>query len=175
MGKYMEQIPEKLQGHIKQLVKTSGLPQDEESEEKIAQGWLEKSRVFEEKITEFNMEEVESLEEDEEAGALVLTYSGSLVTVGPLVEGVRDVQYSSIGLRKDVPESATREDSVLNGDIVLDEIIEFQHGPVKSTSPVFRIAIAPEGMSPEEQQKTITEATQVITEEFIEVNKTITP
>jgi len=173
MGEYMNQIPEKLRNHIQQIIKTSGLPEGEESEEKIAQGWLEKSRIFEEKIAEYNMEEVESLEIDEESGALILTYSGSLITLGPLVEGVRNVQYSSIGLRKDVPESASRENSVLSGDIILDEIIEFQPGPVKSTSPVFRTAVAPEGMSPKEQQKTISEVTQMITEEFLKVNKTI--
>ncbi len=173
MGEYFDQIPEELQDHIREITKMSGLPEGEESVERIAQGWLEKMKVFEEQIQKMEMEEVDLLEKDEEKGALVLTYSGSLVNLGPLVDNVRKVQYASIGLRSDVPDMAEREGSILAKDVAVDDTMEFEVGPVKSTSQIFKIAVLTGNPTAEEQQERITEATQIIQEEFVEVNKTI--
>ena len=173
MGEYFDQIPEELHDHIREITKMSGLPEGEESVERIAQGWLEKMNVFEEQIKKMEMEEVDFLEKDEEKGALVLTYSGSLVNLGPLVDNVRKVQYASIGLRSDVPDVAEREGSILAKDVAVDDTIEFDVGPVKSTSQIFKIAVLTGNPTAEEQEERITEATQIIQEEFVEVNKTI--
>jgi hypothetical protein len=173
MGEYLEQIPEEIRGHIREITKLSGLPEDEESVELIAQAWLEKKKTFEEEIQKMRMEEIESFEKDDERGALALTYSGSLINIGPLVEEKRKVQYVSIGLRKDVPDLAEREDSVLAKDVFIDEPIEFDTGPVKSTSQIFKIVVLTEDLSPEEQEERITAVTQIIQDEFVEVNKTI--
>jgi hypothetical protein len=173
MGEYLDQIPEGIRGHIREITKLSGLPEDEESVEMIAQAWLEKKKAFEEEIQKMSMEELEFFEKDDERAALALTYSGSLVNIGPLVENNRKAQYVSIGLRKDVPDLAEREDSVLAKDVSIDEPIEFEIGPVKSTSQIFKIAVLTEDLSPEEQEERITEVTQVIQDEFVEVNKTI--
>jgi hypothetical protein len=151
----------------------SGLPEGEESVEIISQGWLEKMNVFEEQIQKMEMEEVDLLEKDDEKGALVLTYSGSLVNLGPLVDNVRKVQYASIGLRSDVPGVAEKEGSILAKDVAVDDTIEFDVGPVKSTSQIFKIAVLTGNPTAEEQEERITEATQIIQEEFVEVNKTI--
>ncbi|KKK73521.1 hypothetical protein LCGC14_2892980, partial [marine sediment metagenome] len=40
MGEFLDKIPENIQDHIREITKTSGLPPDEESVEKIAKGWL---------------------------------------------------------------------------------------------------------------------------------------
>lgn len=173
MGEYFDQIPEELHDHIREITKMSGLPDGEESVEIISQGWLEKKNVFEEQIQKMEMEEVDLLEKDEEKGALVLTYSGSLVNLGPLVDNVRKVQYASIGLRSDVPGVAEREGSILAKDVAVDDTIEFEVGPVKSTSQIFKIAVLTGNPTAEEQEERITEATQIIQEEFVEVNKTI--
>lgn len=173
MGEFFDQIPEEIQGHIKEITKLSGLPEGEESVEKIAQGWLEKKKAFEEKTQSMDMEEVESLEKDDERGALALTYSGSLVNIGPLFDNARKVQYASIGLRSDVPDTAEKEESILAKDVTVDDTIEFETGPVKRTSQIFKIAVLIGDHSAEEQEEKITEATQIIQEEFIEVNKTI--
>lgn len=173
MGEFLDQIPEKLRNHIREITRTSGLPDDEESVEKIANGWLEKDRAFVQKIQELDMEEVELLEKDDPRGVLALTYSGSLVNIGPVVNDVRNVQYMSIGLRNDVPDVAEREDSALAKDIFVDDTIEFSVGPVKHTSPILKIAVCQGELSADEQQEKISEATQIIEEEFIEVNKTI--
>jgi hypothetical protein len=173
MGEYMDQVPESLHGHIKAIIKASKLPDDEETMEKVARGWLEKKQAFEEEIEKQNMEEVELLQMDNEKGALALTYSGSLVHIGPLVEGVRNCVYTSIGLRTDAPDSAQEEQSKLAKDIIIDEIIEFEAGPVKSTSKIFKIAVFKDDISPEEQEENLTQVMTQVEELMLGVNKTI--
>ncbi|MBN1798567.1 MAG: hypothetical protein JW822_08310 [Spirochaetales bacterium] len=174
MGEYLDQIPSNIQQHIKGLAQSVKTEEGEDAVEKVAQCWLEKKAVFEDKISEMGMEEIDSLNKEDEKGAIALTYSGSLVNIGPLVDGARTVKYSSIGMRTDIPESAESDSSNLASDVQVDGIIQFEGGPVKSTSQIFKIAVCKdEEMSPEEQQQTIIETATIIEEEFVEVNKTI--
>jgi hypothetical protein len=173
MGEYMDQIPEKLHDHLREITRTSGLPDEEDSIEKMAKGWVEKNEAFNQKVGELNMEDVDTLEADDERGAVAMTYSGSLVMIGPLVDGSRKAQYVSIGLRGDVPGIVDKEESVLDGDVMVDQTIGFRVGPVKNTSKVYKIALLTEDISPEEQEERMVEATQVISQKFLEVNRTI--
>jgi len=169
----LDQVSEKVRNHIRQLIKTSGLPDSEESIEAIAQGWLEKKASFEEQVEERNMEEVEYLAGYDQKGCLLMTYSGSLLNIGPLVDGVRKAEYASIGMRQDVPESAEEENSRLDGGIELDKSVTFTPGPIKKSSPIFKIAVPAENMEAEEQEELLSEVTRLLTEDFVEVNKTI--
>ena len=173
MGEYLDQIPENVQGHIKSITKSSGLPDTEESVETIAKGWLDKQKVFVEQIENMDMEEVDTLAKDDEQGGIALTYSGSLVNIGPMVDGKRKVVYSSIGLRKNAPDTADKDDSILAKDVAVDDTVEFEVGPVKSTSPIFKIAVCKEELTPEAQEENIARAITIIEDEFVEVNKTI--
>jgi len=47
MSEHLDLIPVEIQSHIRQITKTSGLPDTEESVDMIAQGWLEKKERFE--------------------------------------------------------------------------------------------------------------------------------
>jgi len=173
MGEYLDKVPEEIHDHIRQITSTSGLPDTEESVEAIAKAWLEKQRIFEQKLSEMEMEEAEDFSADEERGALLLTYSGSIITVGPLVEDRRRAEYASIGLRQDVPASAVEDESMLAEDIEIDEPVAFKRGPIRKSSPIYKIAVYKEELDPEEEEKKLAEATQILTEEFVEVNKTI--
>jgi len=173
MGEYLDQIPERLRSHIQKITGTSGLLEGEESVELIAQAWLEKKKTFEEKIGVLKMEEIETLSRDDTRGAVVMTYSGSLLLIGPLADGARKAPYISIGLRKDVPDIVEKSGAVLAKDVAADETVEFEEGPVKSTSQVFKIAVLSEKLPLLEEEQKISEATQVIAEEFVEVNRTI--
>ena len=173
MGEYFDQLPDMIKDHVQEITKTSGLPPGDESLEKIAKGWMEKRQVFEEFTKQFEMEEVESYEGDDSRASLALTYSGSLVKIGPLVDGVRKVKYTSIGLRSDVPDVADKEGSIIEGNVEVDDSIKFEVGPVKHTSPILKIAVVSGQLSIEEQEDQVTEATQIISDEFAEVNKTI--
>lgn len=174
MENYLDQIPEDIQDHIRDIATTSGLPQGEDAVEAIAEGWLQKKKLFEEKIAELDMETVEELPVDFERGALLLTFSGSLLTVSPLHDQTRNVEYTSIGLRHDVPDSAESAGTALQQTITLNEPALFTNGPVKQSSPIFRIAIHREELEPEEEEKRLSSATQVISEGFADVNKTLT-
>ncbi len=171
MGEYMSQVPEEIQSHIRQITKSSGLPDTEESTELIAEGWLEKKERFEKMLGRMSMEEVDILEKSDERGCLVMTYSGSLLNIGPMREPGRRVQYASIGLRQDVPESAAQEACELGADVRIGAPVSFAVGPIQSSSPVFKIAVTSEDLDLTEQERQITKATQILTKEFVNVNK----
>ena len=173
MGEYLDQIPEQIREHIRQITSTSGLEPGEASVELIAQSWLEKKSLFETRVAENQLEAVDAFGADEDRGALAMTYSGSLLTIGPRVDGVRHVEYSSIGLRDDVPESATHDRGVLSDELAVDSIAEFSAGPIKKSSPIFMIAVASEQLDAEEEEDLLINVTQVLAEDFVEVNKTI--
>lgn len=173
MGVYLEQIPADIQDHIRTITKSSGLPDTEESVETIAEAWLEKKRIFEEEIQKQSMEEVDEFGQDEERGALVMTYSGSLLTLGPLTDEARKVDYLSIGLRQDVPESAHHDTAKLSQDLAIDEVASFAPGPIKQSSAIFKIAVASEELEIEEEEELLSNVTEVLSEEFVQVNKTV--
>jgi hypothetical protein len=174
MGQYFDQIPPNLQSHIKGLVKSVKVEEGVDALEKVSQAWLEKKAVFEGKISEMNMEEIDHFGADDQRAALALTYSGSLVNIGPLIGDARNIKYSSIGFRTNTPESAESETAKLTNNVEIDNIISFAGGPVKSTSQIFKIAVCKdEELSPQEQLETISDAATMIEEEFIEVNKTM--
>jgi hypothetical protein len=171
MGEYMSQIPVEIQGHIRQITKSSGLPDTEDSLEMIAQGWLEKKERFERHLSRMALEEVDVLEKGDERGCLAMTFSGSLINIGPQRDGSRNVQYVSIGLRKDVPESAHQENSQLGGDVKVGVPVSFTVGPIVSSSPVFKIAVTSEELDLDEQERQISKSTEILTKEFLNVNK----
>jgi len=173
MGEYLNQVPEILHDHIKAVIKASKLPEDDETMEKIAKGWLDKKQVFEQEIEKQNMEEVDTVGMNDPKGALILTYSGSLLNIGPIMNNNRKVVYKSIGLRTDAPDSAEKEESKLANDINIDNIVEFEIGPVKSTSKVFKIAVLKENLEPVEQEKNLTQVMDQVEELMLGVNKTI--
>ena len=174
MGEYLDQIPQNIKGHIQEIAGDINLENDEDAVEQVAKGWLDKKEAFEEKIDSMGMEEIDSFAKDDDRGVLALTYSGSLVNIGPIMDDVRKSVYSSIGFRTNAPDHAESENSTLTDDIEVDGIIKFSNGPVKSTSRIFKVAVlADEELSAEEQEKTIMEVANIIEDEFVEVNKTI--
>lgn len=173
MGDYFAKVSETVQNHLKQLVGSINLPEGEDGLDVLAKGWLEKEESFLSQMKENKMEEVETFGVDEARGGLIMTYSGSLLTIGPVGEGGRRVEYASVGLRTDVPESAEKNGSLLKADIRIDEPAEFQVGPIKKSSPVYKIAVFKDEMEVQEEEELLAEVTQMLTDEFIEVNKTL--
>jgi len=162
-----------IQNHIKQIAKTSGMTEGDETLEVLAQAWEEKRKCFEDGLSENQLEEVSFFSKDEEKGAVALTYSGSLITLGPLVDGYRKADYTSIGLRKDVPSTASEQMASLADDVEVDSVISFTKGPIQRSSPIYKIAVSMEDLQAEEEEALLTQITQDIAEEFVEVNKTI--
>ena len=120
MNTFNSLTPE-IQQHLKQIAKTSGMPMTDESWELMATAWLEKKTIFETTLSDNKLVEVAFFGQAEARGALALTWSGSIINIGPLVDGARHCEYTSIGLRADVPPAATEDASVLSSDLEVDE------------------------------------------------------
>lgn len=173
MGQYFSQIPDNLKGHVKELADMAGIDNNESILEKISQGWLEKHRLFSEQAKNLNMVEVEKMDKDNDKGVLALTYSGSLISLGCWVSGSRWAEYASIGLRHDVPGLAKSKETNIKTDISIGSTISFTSGPVKSTSQILKIAVCEDDIPIAEQEKRIREATIYLTNQFVEVNRSI--
>jgi len=173
MNTYLELVPEEAREQVKEITRSSGLEYNDESIEKMAEAWIEKQKIFEEKTKEYGMTETVSLDKDDIKGAIVMTYSGSLVNLGPVIDEKRGCEYTSIGIRKDVPDSVMNEDTILASDMELDEVATFKQGPVESTSQIFKIAVVEEECSQEEERETINNVSTIIADEFVDINKTI--
>jgi nucleoid DNA-binding protein len=173
MGQYFEQLPEKIKLQAEELTKSSGLPDTEESLERISKSLIEKKTMFEEQIKSLRMEEVDTFRIDNRGGALLLTFSGSLISLGTLHEGKRQAEYASIELRRDVPDFVRSEDSKLAQDAEINKRLEFESGPIKKSSALLKIAVCQDDVSLEEQEQRIREATIFLTNGFVKINRTI--
>ena len=170
MSSISYEIPENIKRHLNDVIKTFGLESDEETMDRLIGGWLDKEESFKEQMFNLGMEETGSFESSDDRGALALTYSGSLISIGPLNDGDRKVDYTSIGFRQDVPETLTKEGCTLLENIILDKGIQFSEGPLKKTSPIYKIVVCPESLSIEDQEDIIEQATTMIIDSFADIN-----
>lgn len=175
MSEKFDQLPAAIQVHIKNITATAGLPDNEESYEILAGGWQDKEDVFAKELAEQGMVEVKLLEKENTKGAIALTYSGSLVLIGPIIDDKRKCGYNSIGIRKDVPKTIVDEKSVLSSDIEIGQPIKFESGPVQSTSAIYKIALCEDGLDAIEEEEKISEVTVIVAGEFADINKALVP
>jgi nucleoid DNA-binding protein len=173
MSDSIQGLSDKVRSHLKKITRSSGLPDTEESFRRMADVWVEKKRMFEGQIGALEMVEVDSFAGDDPRGALLLSYSGSLISLGTLTGSGRRVEYASISLRADVPDLVITEGCALTADVHLDGEAAFSSGKVRSTSSLLKIAVCPEDVSPEEQDKRIREATIFLTNGFVKINRTV--
>ncbi len=173
MGKNFDSLEGFIQAHINQLFQTSGLADGDESLEVLATAWLEKKLRFEQTVAQNEMEEVESFKATDQHGAILMTYSGSLVNVGPLQNGTRKVAYASIGLRKDVPQQESRDQCVMDSDLKTDATANFKQGPIRRTSPVLKIACFRSSLAPTVETERLNELTSTISTSFVMVNRNV--
>ncbi len=117
------------------------------------------------------MEEVETFDPLDKRAALLLTYSGSLLSLHPLKTGDRSMDYTSIGLRKDVPESLHLPKGNLAETAEKGQPLSFQDSPLKQTSPLFAIMTCPGELELEDQKNLLDQASTVIIDSFVQLNK----
>jgi nucleoid DNA-binding protein len=162
-----------IRAHLAVLVRNAGLDDTEESRARMADAWLRKKSMFEGQVKALDMKQLAELSADDPRGALLLTWSGSLVSVGPLETAGRRVEYASIELRTDVPGLAVTDSARLDGSLRVDAEAVFSGGPVRSTSAVLLIAACDPSVPAEEQAKRIREATIFLTNGFVKINRTV--
>lgn len=159
-------VPPEVEKHLQSLVT------EEISFEMIRDLWIRKDRLFSDQIALLAMDETDQLPIDEERGILLLTYSGSLISLG--CGRTRTMEYASIKLRSDVPQIIKAEKVSLNAPLKKGETAVFSGGQVQNTSALYKIVVCREGTSVEEQEKRIREATIFITNSFIHMNRDLT-
>jgi len=164
-------IPENIQKHLQYVARSFGLSQDKETVQELAACWEEKLEAFESRMIEMGMDEIGFFAKDDERAALALTYSGSLLSIGPLVDGSRKIEYTSIGLRKDVPASIQEENCNLKEDMEVEKSIAFEGASIKRTSQIYKIVACPFSLDTEEQEEMIDEAKTLIIDTFVDMNQ----
>ena len=176
MPQYASQLTSAIRAHLNGLIKSSGLPETPESLEEMARVWFEKKAMFEGQVRALDMRELDHFSADDPRGALLLTWSGSLLSIGSKkADGDgRVMEYASIELRVDVPHLAKSDRGVVGADLTLGESATLRGGPIASTSPLLKIVACDPSVPAEEQDKRIREATIFLTNGFIRINRTVT-
>lgn len=183
----IDNLPEEIREHLWQLVQRGELktaeqaagpeasPESEEARfERLAAAWIEKEQLFSGQTAALDMQSLpdgQQIEAEDERGMLLLTNSGSLLSLWPATDGRREMEYASIPMRSDVPEILRGRGVSLDGPIRRGSPARVQDGPLKKTSPVYKIAVFPAELSKDEQAKRIREATIFLTNGFTRINK----
>jgi len=166
-----EDLPAAIQNQLDSLIKDSGLPEDEETRDKLAAIWQKKYNLFTGQVSSLGMDFLSEMAQDDPRGAILLTYSGSLISLGPMRGKSRWLEYASIKFRTDVPELVHGDKVDIVGPIRRDAAAVFEGCPVKRSSSLFRIAVCPEGTSADDQERRIREATIFLTNGFVKLNR----
>jgi nucleoid DNA-binding protein len=174
MGNYYHELSPEMQKHLKNMLPSFNLADNEESLELLAKIWIDKKNMFESQIHLLDMEEPSQMTTDDQRAVLALTYSGSLLALGVSKSNVRWLEYASIKDRVDVPEILKVEDAQLKTGIEINKTIEFNLGPIKSTSNIYRLAVCHNNTAPAEQEKRIREAMIYLTNGFVKINRSLT-
>jgi nucleoid DNA-binding protein len=172
-----EDLPERIQRHLQSITESSGLPPGEESLRRITENWLEKRRLFREQSASLDMHELEEFAVDDPRGVLALTYSGSLVSLGPSSGDGGDgrrFEYASIKLRADVPDLVAEEGIALAEPLQRDRAAVFTGSSIEKSSPVLHLVACEAGVSPADQERRLREATIFLTNGFVKLNRTLT-
>lgn len=103
--------------------------------------WLERYQTFMKIVKSNEMELVDHYPTWEKGMVLLLTYSGSILLIGPKLDDKRWIEYTCIKSRDDVPGHISEEGIDLLNDIEVGKITYFDAEIIKNTSPIFHIAI----------------------------------
>jgi len=175
MGAF-KKLSEEVQKHLRQIAAMQERDQSDSFLDTMAEAWLQKERIFMQQVDSFRMSIESAIEPDEKRAYLILTYSGSILGVGPVDRRKRrNIIYASIGLRKDVPEKLIEESLKVTGEVRLDREIHFEGGSLKKCSPVYKIALMSDYTGIGDQTRQIEDATRIMTKEFVSINNTVIP
>ena len=166
-------ISRSIRTHLESLVRSSGLPDTAESRERMTMAWMSKKKMFEDQARALDMEDLPSLPPGDPRGVLLLTWSGSLVSLEPPGAAGRRGEYASIELRTDVPHLVLLDGVDCPQGLAVDREAVFSSGPVRSTSALLSIAACDPALPREEQARRIREATIYLTSGFVKINRTI--
>lgn len=168
-----DELPWKIQAQLDALLADTGKAGEAEAREMLAGIWSEKFRLFTGQINALGMEELDEMDAEDDRAAIFLTYSGSLISLGPRRGRDRWLEYASIKLRGDVPELVRGDKAKLLGNARLEQAAAFEGTALRRSSALYRIAVCPRGISPDEQERRVREATVYLTNGFIKLNRSL--
>ncbi len=171
--KVFDELPVEIRSQIESLLEEGAKPATQEQKEKYAQIWKNKLELFTGQIANIGMDFVTCLEMSDARGCILLTYSGSLISIGPATGGKRSLEYASIKFRHDVPDFVQGKGITLPKDIRIDETAEFDGCALRQSSAIYRIAVCPVGTTTGDQEQRIREATIYLTNGFVKINRTL--
>ena len=166
------ELPQRIQSHMESLIRSSEMPDNKEFRNLLADIWNRKCNLFEQQTKILNMDIVDGIGAEDQRGIIVMTYSGSIVSIGPKEEA-REVEYASIHLRSDVPKTISIVDTDLAEGVRIGEAVRFSAGQLKQTSAAYMIAVCDASVDTATQKERIREGTIFLTNGFMKINRSI--
>ncbi|MBN2350934.1 MAG: hypothetical protein JXD23_00075 [Spirochaetales bacterium] len=164
-------IPPAVREHLLGLIDRGRLPPTDDILHRLIEAWLLKKAAFQKAAEHGGFQSSDLLRRDDRSACLVLTLSGSLVSIGPLQNGRRRISYTSIGLRTDVPETLEIDDGALAEDVATGRPMKFAGGKLKQTSTVTDLAAARPEAGEAEQAAGLRKAGDKLKTEFVRFNR----
>lgn len=165
-------IPENIENHLKGLFSsidnTLELTIDD-----LKKMWIEKENLFEKQTKFLGMIPTDEFGADDDRGAILLTFSGSLISIYSASTNFRKIEYASIKMRSDVPDIVVTEKTSLEEGITINNSASFTEGDIKKTSSIYKIFSFENDVASQEQDKRIREATIFLTNGFVKINRTL--
>lgn len=171
MSTIFSSLPEVIRKQIEAMASAPDAPKIADIREKLAANWAEKFELFNSQTKLLEMAETAKLEATDKRGLIALTYSGSLISMGPRSHNGRWLEYVSIKLRSDVPDIVSGTGVEIKGAVSQNAAMEFEQGPIQATSAIYRIAVCADSLSSEEQDRRIREAAIFLTHGFMKINR----
>lgn len=104
--------------------------------------WIERYQTYMKIVNSNEMSLIDHYPNWEKGFVMLLTYSGSIILLGPQLDGVRWIEYTCIKSRHDVPDQISEQGINLINDIEIGKITYFDANIIKNTSPIYHIAIS---------------------------------
>lgn len=172
-------LPESIQKHLLGLAKEQERLDDSGYLQTLADVWGQKEELFRKQAQAVKLELVDSVSRKDTRGMMVLSYSGSILCIGPVfltstnINFSRWVEYSSIKFRTEVPDIIMEKNATIESDLSVGKSVALGNSKLKATSPAYLVAVCPEGLNEEEQDKRIRESAVFITAGFMKYNQTL--
>ncbi len=164
-------IPENIENHLKGLL--SMTDDTELTLDDLKNVWIEKENLFERQTRSLGMVPLDQFAPDDPRGAILLTYSGSLISIYSAEDNFRKIEYASIKMRRDVPDVVIMEKTSLNEPVKINSPVSFSQGDIKKTSAVYKILSFEKDVPRQDQDKRISEAVIFLTNGFVKINRTL--
>lgn len=138
----LAKMPLALADHLRSLMKLCGFDGEPDKQKAFLSNWLKKKAFFDKIVEHQGFHCITRLESGFKQGVVILTYSGSLLTLSVEDEhGNREAIYNSIDLRKDVVQKTEDKNAQIIFPLECHKALVAKSGKIKKTSPILAMAI----------------------------------